>query len=58
MKERPKTLVWYKWQGIMGTNGINSFLKIMEQVSLFFVVFLFFCSEIYQVDNYKRRALY
>ena len=23
----------------------------------FFVVFVFFCSQIYQVNNYKRRAL-
>ena len=37
MKERPKTLGWYKWPG-MGINNINSFMKNMEQVSLFFVV--------------------
>ena len=25
--------------------------------TIFFAVFVFFCSEIYQVNNYKRRAL-
>ena len=31
---------------------------ILNRCHYFFVVFLFFCSEICQVNNYKRRALY
>ena len=32
-------------------------LPLKTGVAIFFVVFVFFCSEIYQVNNYKRRAL-
>ena len=32
--------------------------KIVNRCRYFFVVFLFFCSEICQVNNYKRQALY
>ena len=31
---------------------------VVNRCRYFFVVFLFFCSEICQVNNYKRRALY
>ena len=31
---------------------------ILNRCRYFFLVFLFFCSEICQVNNYKRRALY
>ena len=32
--------------------------KVTNRCRYFFVVFLFFCSEICQVNNYKRQALY
>ena len=32
--------------------------SIKNRCRYFFVVFLFFCSEICQVNNYKRQALY
>ena len=41
MKERPKTLGWYKWPG-MGINNINSFMY--EEYGTGVAIF---CSEIY-----------
>ena len=36
----------------------DSLVVVNNRCRQFFVVFLFFCSEICQVNNYKRQALY
>ena len=46
---------------IMKKQHLSSFVAgqgTLSRCRYFFVVFLFFCSEICQVNNYKRRALY
>ena len=45
-------------KGPFSNNVVENPVRYINRCHYFFVVFLFFCSEICQVNNYKRRALY